>query len=84
VSKRPPPIIVANYVCERCGGTGGRDRATGASLRMFREWHEVSLRRLATAVGLSPMYLCDIEKDRRNATERIVALYREWCPKAAR
>lgn len=61
----------------RCGACGAdREMVDGAFLRRLRERKSISLRAMATRIGKSAPYLCDIELNRRNATADIVAAYR--------
>ncbi len=62
--------------CPRCGGKGTVEMADPGSLRAARLAAGLSLRRLGELIGVSAMYLCDIESGNRAATERIIAGYR--------
>lgn len=61
--------------CPYCEGRGGGWTAKPAALRRARRASGLSLREMGKRIGLSAMYLCDVERGRRNATERIVQAY---------
>lgn len=62
--------------CPHCGGKGTVEKADPGSLREVRLAAGLSLRRLGEVIGVTAMYLWDVEHGRRNATDRIVAGYR--------
>jgi transcriptional regulator with XRE-family HTH domain len=47
----------------------------GSQLRAKREAHGISLRSVARRLKLSAAYICDVELNRRRATERIREFY---------
>lgn len=53
--------------CERCEGTGQTlDHAgVGRLIRSRRESIRITLRAAAKGIGISPAYLCDLERGRR-------------------
>lgn len=63
--------------CPRCNGSGRVTVVDGADLRKVRDDAGLSLRELAGRAKppLSAMYLCDVEKGRRNASARVLELY---------
>jgi|WetSurMetagenome_2_1015567.scaffolds.fasta_scaffold15552_2 transcriptional regulator with XRE-family HTH domain len=44
---------------------------TGSQLRYRRERSKISLRALASRMGISASYLCDLELGRRSSTEQL-------------
>jgi transcriptional regulator with XRE-family HTH domain len=60
-------------VCPRCGGP--ESRISGAWLRAQRLAAGVSLRALARALGFSPAYISDIERDHRRCPPRVLSAY---------
>ena len=48
---------------------------TGARMRELRKSREISLRSIATEMGYSPPYICDIELGRRNWTKELARKY---------
>lgn len=62
--------------CPRCAGKGTVEKVDPGALREVRIAAGLSLRRLGEMIGVSAMYLCDIESGNRAATERIIAGYR--------
>lgn len=62
--------------CDACAGTGKVPALTaGEQLRAFRLDKGVSLRRLATAMNISPQYLADLELGRRNLSRALAEDY---------
>ena len=59
--------------CSRCGSP--TLTINGAWLRREREMEGLSLRGMARRCGVTPMYLCDIERNRRNCTDTIRGYY---------
>lgn len=47
-------------------------KATGEAVREFREQHKVSLREVARRLGISPAFLSDLERGRRNWTYELL------------
>lgn len=48
------------------------EKTFGRFLISKRMEHEISARQLAISLGISAVYICDIEKDRRPVTEEIL------------
>lgn len=44
----------------------------GQNIRNFRKQRNLSQKRLAEMVNISPSYLCDVEKGRCNASLRVI------------
>lgn len=65
--------------CPHCFGTGKvqDNRELGADLRRYREWHETTLGAVASAMGFSVSYICDLELGRRDWREDLVHRYRD-------
>lgn len=61
--------------CPRCNGAGSEKYVDGLVLRHAREKAGVSLRQMARELSLSAMYLSDVERNHRSATEYIVEMY---------
>ena len=51
------------------------NEATGLAMRKHREKEKVSLRKHAERMGLSPAYLSDLERGRRNWSDDLVAAF---------
>ena len=60
--------------CWRCKGRGFIEYV-GSQLRAKRQAHGISMRSVARRLKLSAAYLCDVENNRRSATERIRKFY---------
>jgi predicted transcriptional regulator len=65
--------------CPKCGGHGKvfDDRVQGFILRMEREAQGVTQKGLASQMGVSPQYLCDLEQGRREWNAALIEKYRE-------
>lgn len=70
--------IVERTPCPRCAGTGYQEWR-GKNLRFQRQNAHISLREMARRGHFSAAYLCDVELNRRQATDRVLALYRSEC-----
>lgn len=70
--------------CERCQGTGYRERVAGLAIREMREDAGMSLAYVAEKLGIGVPYLSEMERGKRTMTEkmaeRIVAIceQRRW------
>lgn len=60
--------------CTRCNGTGiePENRELGLEFRNMRKRHKYTLRELASRMGISASYLCDLELGRRNWNTEII------------
>jgi predicted transcriptional regulator len=67
--------------CEACDGRGHTVTADPAALRARRKLAGLGLRQLARSLELSPSYISDIERGKRNATQAIVEVYAAMVPK---
>ncbi|MBI4064303.1 MAG: helix-turn-helix transcriptional regulator [Elusimicrobia bacterium] len=47
-------------------------RTLGQLIRATRLAQDISLREFAKKIGVTPPHVCDIEKDRRNPTDRVL------------
>jgi YesN/AraC family two-component response regulator len=66
MSEEPHPVV-----CSRCGGTGWELESTpelAASCRQCRVDAGLSLRRVANRMGISAVYLSDLERNNRRWT----------------
>lgn len=61
--------------CRHCHGLGFVDNIDGGELRRLRMDAGVTLRGAAKTFCRSAAYLCDVELNRRRATESLVAAY---------
>ena len=61
--------------CPTCGGGGKVPKYNPRWLRAVREEAGVSLRQTAKAIGISPMYLSDIERGKRGLPEKVFHYY---------
>lgn len=68
--------------CQKCGGSGRVQVATGSALRARRESAGLSLRQLAERMKFSVPYLADVERERRNCTQSILNAYASLKPKS--
>lgn len=67
------PKHIDDVACPTCGGP--RQRLNGAWLRQRRERVGLSLREVARRAGLSAPFVCDVELNRRNVNDRLLAVY---------
>ena len=68
-----PRVEFRETFCGCCGAK--RMVPAGASLKAVRERANVSMRWLANQINVSPALLCDVEHDRRRATEHVLNGY---------
>lgn len=63
--------------CRKCHGTGKEpDPAdTGRQMRKLRERRDVSLRKAAAAMALSPTYLSHLEHGKRDWSDKLIKRY---------
>lgn len=68
------PKKILHRKCSHCGGTGKvRDPFLfGEHMRIIREKSGKSLRDTATAMGITPPYLSDMERGHRAFTDEMV------------
>ena len=71
---KPAAKPTRRVLCSHCAGRGYIEW-DGARLRQKREAAGLSLRAVARAMKFTASYLCDVELDRRHATEKIRAYY---------
>jgi DNA-binding XRE family transcriptional regulator len=62
--------------CPTCGD-GQIEKVNPVWLRHVREGRGIGLNEMAKRVGISPSYLCDIEKERRGCPPKVEAAYRK-------
>jgi predicted transcriptional regulator len=66
-------MVAINYdftTCNHCGGTGGLP--TGPSLAAARKAASVSQKEVASRMGVTASYLCDLETGRRDWNYELV------------
>lgn len=73
----PLTDYLAARPCPTCKGDGEDIFIDGELLRAKRiaRWGKNSGRRMAREIRVSAMYLCDLEKNRRNWTEDLARAY---------
>ena len=71
-------LSIAKSPCPTCGGSGeyAAERDIGLALRKRREARGMSLRDMATNLGISAPYLSDLELGRRHWKQRYTEAYR--------
>jgi len=65
----------SSRICPHCRGTATEEYVDGETLRKARQAAGRSLRQMAQDLSLSAVYLSDIERNRRNATDYVVEMY---------
>lgn len=75
-----------SMICKRCFGKGQEPdhSVIGQEMRDFRVNRNVSARRLAKLMGLSPGYICRLEHGRNKWSEKLITKYKESCLKYER
>lgn len=68
-------LSVRRVPCGYCKGRGFTEWADGKSLRQRRLAVGLGLREMARRLKITAAYLCDVELNRRRATEKIRAYY---------
>lgn len=65
--------------CSHCGGSGVELSPVkiGNHMRSMREKAKISLRSVASKLGISPPYLSDLERGNRCFSEEMIARYKE-------
>lgn len=71
------PIFYDTKACPRCGGSGKVSPQNGGRLRLYRESKRVSLRKMAKMLGISPMYLSQIERGLKPFPDKYVGKYQD-------
>ena len=66
-------LLLKRVPCRRCAGVGTIPVYDGEKLRALREKAGLSLRALAGRLGLSHVYLSDIEHNRRGISDVLLA-----------
>lgn len=72
------PMPTLDRECEHCAGTGKQidQRELGESLRAYRMSAGKTLGDVASALGFSKAYICDLELGRRDWRKDLVVRYR--------
>jgi ribosome-binding protein aMBF1 (putative translation factor) len=68
---RVHPDFFVSAKCERCDGMGRVWRVNPAALRHDREQRGLSLREVARRCGVSAAFLSDVERGRREWSDRL-------------
>lgn len=66
-----PKVPHQSLRCGTCGGTGKVDCIPGDQMRSMREDAGISIREMARRIGISPMYLSDLELGRRRFSDQL-------------
>lgn len=74
------PAMFMDIHCKTCGGVD--TVVDGAYLRWKRQRAGMTLRDLGKKLGVSAVYLSDIELNRRNRLPRVVEGYKQHCAEA--
>mgnify|MGYP003396307102 CR=1 FL=1 len=66
-------LATRETICTRCGSSV--DRVDGKELRAMRVKMGWTIGKTCKALGMTLSYLCDVELNRRNTTDRVVNGY---------
>ena len=59
-------------ICKQCNGIGKVTTVNGKWIREIRKSSGMSLRKVASKLGLSAMYICDMEHGRRKVSLKLI------------
>lgn len=72
-------ILHEHVPCDRCQGTGSRERVAGLAMRQLREDAGLLLRDVAEKLGIGVPYLSDMERGKRTMSEEMAERIAEIC-----